>query len=181
MVSLMGRRREMMQSASVPLITFNDMTAGTTALAEPYGQLKTSNGNHIYYYNRRRNYGIYWTIDQADATYSASFSKIFSVRAGDSVTIKAKNFIVSGAASNSPLLTISYRDSTGQLGGFTSGNANRISISVGNLGDFETTSVMPRDASVNAFRVYMNASGQGTGGPKINFDLEVYKNGTRII
>lgn len=190
MVSLMQRRREMMQRVVSPstLITFDTMTYGTTGLSEPYGQVKTSNGNHFYYYNRRRNYGAYISPHECANAFDASWPAILEAQVGDVIDMHLKNFIVSGAASNSPIFTVALASATGSSGymagfsnGYTGNGDNRIRIAVGDLGDFEAATTVTADYVARAIRIYMNASGQGTGGPKINFDLEVYKNGTRII
>jgi len=168
------------------LVRFDDITYGTTALAEPYEQVIVTNGNHfeIFFYRRSKFLSI-GLHEASNASKNADWPTIFSFSTGDQIDWRLKNFtVISNATTTGTDKTdVCFKTSAGGIlfGYNTVETAITIPNTAGLVGDISYSGTAASDGAVNNFYFYSrNTSSQNTR-CRFSFDLEVSVNGTRII
>lgn len=190
MVSLMQRRREMMQSAAAPvpsgpLYSFDDLHV---ALTSNYQQGWTSDGNHFKFTGTRRNYGTYWQFDKAGSTTdSAEWTDVmFTIPSGASVTMMLKNITTtSNRAGYFNFIMNRYEEVDGhyRVVGFRNADGNAITYASGDDTPADATATVTTDTASSIWNFYFYVYNPSSGGQNFTFefDLELYVNGTRYI
>lgn len=186
----MLRRREMVLPTESNLIKFDTMTFGTTSNTAPYFQASITKGNHfnIFYYRRSTSsYGYpYISLHEISNTWESSWPVIGEYAVGDFIEMYLKNFtVISQAATTgedkTDFAARSVTDGSFCFGWGSADTAQSIPNTTGLVGDLYYSATAEVANQFNAFRgLGRNTSSQGMR-CRIEFDLWVYINGTRII
>ena len=185
----MLRRREMVLPADDGLIKFDDMTFGVTTNTSPYFQATTSNGNHfnVFFYRRSASgYYPYFSPHEISNAWSSDWPALGSYEIGDEIDMYLKNFTVVSQASTTGTdkTDATFRKLSDGSIGFGVGSADTaytIPNTVGLVGDFHYNTVATAANSFNCFRLLGRNTSTQVMKCRIEFDLELYINGARLI
>lgn len=180
------RRREMLQASggpTGPLYAFED----DTWEPDSYCTYTVSNGNHFSQSSTRRGHGVRCTFPQfIDTEAAIDWQPLFTLHAGDSVTMKLKNIYVTGRIQGN-YFTATFHNVVDGAGNALFGFIGDDKISWGiqrssyHIADKTMTVTIAADADIYWFHLYQYAAQASYSFQTFEFDLELYVNGVRYI
>lgn len=182
-MDLIMRRLDMIPTP----IAFDNMEYGGTA-SPNYFYFKVTNGNHFELKGAQRDKGAY-VYQHSGAispvtTYDVTMPTIISVKQNDVVKTQLIGLTVSGTLSNTPKIACAIFKTSADAFGFIQRNpgvSNPITLSLGNIGNYEHIATSTGDYDLNAIRLYFYGSKTSIGSPHVTFEFRMYVNGIRRI
>lgn len=191
------RRRAMMAAASggssSPLYAFNDIDssfypASIPSLASSQ-HMTVSNRNHFVYngYRRAAAGTAFVNLSSVQCDVPSGWPAIFSLRAGDELTIKLLNVTVKNARTdtNTGYVTITMRTASNTfIAGFSS-TTSESPLYVGaketkTYDELSTSTIIAEDIDFCMIRFYQYGSAQASN-IDLTCDIEIYVNGIRYV
>ena len=145
---------------------------------------KITDGNHLYWSGKRNGYWVYYQLTggkTGGSTYAAGTSPVFTIPAGASVILKAKNITYKSANANNTLSFGLMKDDDTVAKSITIKPSPAQDTAYDPFADVtSTTTTFAEETPIKSFR-----TGRSTGTYNttfaVYFDIEMYVNGIRWI